>query len=118
MPEPIVWNTVRLAIYGSSMFGSVIPAILVNTPGTPVNALITCDGFPMTQGGEACRVLGHACFGPFFSAILSILCLLLFVPVQAKVAPLFRACQILLAPLLGIALVVPTHRGEGCSRSC
>ena len=39
-------------------------------------------------------------------------------PVSAKVAPLFRACQILLAPLLGIALVVPTHRGEGCSRSC
>ena len=63
MPEPIVWNTVRLAIYGSSMFGSVIPTILVNTPGTPVNALITCDGFPMTQGGEARRVLGHACFG-------------------------------------------------------
>ena len=45
------------------MVGSVIPTILVNTPGTPVNALITCDGFSMTQGSEARRVLGHACFG-------------------------------------------------------
>ncbi|MFN3834208.1 MAG: tripartite tricarboxylate transporter permease, partial [Allorhizobium sp.] len=51
--EPIVGLTALLGIYGSSMFGGAIPAILVNTPGTPVNALTTYDGYPMTKRGEA-----------------------------------------------------------------
>lgn len=46
--EPIVGVTALLGIYGSSMFGGAISAILVNTPGTPVNALTTYDGLPMT----------------------------------------------------------------------
>ena len=39
--DPIVGMTALLGIYGSSMYGGAIPAILINTPGTAVNAL-TC----------------------------------------------------------------------------
>ena len=46
--DPIVGLTLLLGIYGSSMYGGAIPAILINTPGTPVNALTTYEGFPMT----------------------------------------------------------------------
>ena len=46
--DPIVGLTTLLGIYGSSMYGGAIPAILINTPGTAVNALTTYDGFPMT----------------------------------------------------------------------
>lgn len=53
--EPIAGLTALLGIYGSSMFGRAIPAILVNTPGTTVNALTTYDSYPMTQRGEARR---------------------------------------------------------------
>ena len=53
--DPIVGLTVLLGIYGSSMYGGAIPAILINTPGTAVNALTTYDGFPMTRRGEARR---------------------------------------------------------------
>ncbi|HUG61440.1 MAG TPA: tripartite tricarboxylate transporter permease, partial [Methylomirabilota bacterium] len=89
-----------------------IPAILVNTPGTPVNALTTYDGFPMTQRGEARRALGLAYSASFFGGIFSILCLMLFAPVLAKVAPMFGAREIFLAALLGIVLVILTHRGQ------
>ena len=51
--DPIVGLTVLLGIYGSSMYGGAIPAILINTPGTAVNALTTYDGYPMTKRGEA-----------------------------------------------------------------
>ena len=51
--DPIVGLTTLLGIYGSSMYGGAIPAILINTPGTAVNALTTYDGFPMTTRGEA-----------------------------------------------------------------
>ena len=46
--DPIVGLTMLLGIYGSSMYGGALPAILINTPGTAVNALTTYDGYPMT----------------------------------------------------------------------
>ena len=58
--EPIVGLTVLLGIYGSSMYGGAIPAILINTPGTAVNALTTYDGFPMTARARR----GGRCHSP------------------------------------------------------
>lgn len=110
--EPIVGLTLLLGIYGSSMFGGAIPAILVNTPGTPVNALTTYDGYPMTKRGEARRALSLAYSASFFGALFSICALMLLAPVLAKIAPMFGAREIFLAALLGILLVIITHRGQ------
>jgi putative tricarboxylic transport membrane protein len=110
--EPIVGLTLLLGIYGSSMFGGAIPAILVNTPGTPVNALTTYDGYPMTKRGESRRALSLAYSASFYGAVLSIGALILLAPVLAKVAPMFGAREIFLAALLGIVLVIVTHRGQ------
>ena len=110
--EPIVGLTLLLGIYGSSMFGGAIPAILVNTPGTPVNALTTYDGYPMTQRGEARRALSLAYSASFYGAVFSIFCLMFLAPVLAKVAPMFGAREIFLAAFLGLLLVVITHRGQ------
>jgi putative tricarboxylic transport membrane protein len=110
--EPIVGLTLLLGIYGSSMYGGAIPAILVNTPGTPVNALTTYDGYPMTKRGEARRALSLAYSASFIGAMLSIIALMLLAPVLARVAPMFGAREIFLAALLGIVLVVVTHRGQ------
>ena len=57
---PLVGLVMLLGIYGSSMFGGSLPAVLINTPGTAVNALTTYDGYPMTQRGEATKALGLA----------------------------------------------------------
>jgi putative tricarboxylic transport membrane protein len=110
--DPIVGLTVLLGIYGSSMYGGAIPAILINTPGTAVNALTTYDGFPMTARGEARRALSLAYSASFFGGIFSVICLILFAPVLAKIAPLFGSREIFLAALLGIILVVVAHRGQ------
>ncbi|WP_439527131.1 tripartite tricarboxylate transporter permease [Pannonibacter sp.] len=110
--EPIVGLTALLGIYGSSMFGGAIPAILINTPGTPVNALTTYDGYPMTRRGEARRALSLAYSASFFGGVFSILCLMALAPVLASIAPMFGAREIFLAALLGIVLVVLTHRGQ------
>ena len=110
--EPIVGLTALLGIYGSSMFGGAIPAILINTPGTPVNALTTYDGYPMTKRGEARRALSLAYSASFFGGVFSIFCLILLAPVLASIAPMFGAREIFLAALLGIVLVVLTHRGQ------
>lgn len=110
--EPLVGLTVLLGIYGSSMYGGALPAILINTPGTAVNALTTYDGYPMTKRGEARRALALAYSASFFGGVFAIVCLILLSPVLALIAPHFGSREIFLAALLGIILVVLAHRGQ------
>ena len=88
--DPIVGLTVLLGIYGSSMYGGSIPAILINTPGTAVNALTTYDGYPMTRRGEALRALGLAYGASFFGGVVSVVALILgqieFIPIIGEIA--------------------------------
>ncbi|ASM71396.1 MULTISPECIES: tripartite tricarboxylate transporter permease [Roseobacteraceae] len=109
---PLVGLTMLLGIYGSSMYGGALPAVLINTPGTAVNALTTYDGYPMTQNGEARRAVALAYSASFFGGIFSILCLILLAPLLAKIAPNFGSREIFLAALLGMILVVLAHRGQ------
>lgn len=110
--DPIVGLTMLLGIYGSSMYGGAIPAVLINTPGTAVNALTSYDGFPMTKKGEAHRAVSIAYSASFWGGIFGILCLILLSPVLAWVAPMFGSREIFLAALLGIFLVILAHRGQ------
>ncbi|MCP4071098.1 MAG: tripartite tricarboxylate transporter permease [Hyphomicrobiales bacterium] len=110
--EPLVGLTILLGIYGSSMYGGSLPAILINTPGTAVNALTTYDGYPMTQRGEGRRALALAYSASFFGGIFAILCLIILSPLLALIAPHFGSREIFLAALLGIILVVLAHRGQ------
>jgi putative tricarboxylic transport membrane protein len=110
--EPIVGLTLLLGIYGSAMFGGAIPAILCNTPGTPVNALTTYDGYPMTLRGEASRALALAYGASFLGGVISVIALIALSPVLAQVAPMFGSREILLACILGMVLVVISHSGQ------
>lgn len=110
--EPIVGLTMLLGIYGSSMYGGAIPAVLINTPGTAVNALTSYDGYPMTKRGEAHRAVSLAYSASFWGGIFGILCLILLSPVLAIIAPMFGSREIFLAALLGIILVILAHRGQ------
>ena len=110
--EPIVGLTMLLGIYGASMYGGAIPAILINTPGTPVNALTTYDGYALTKQGQARRALSLAYSASFFGGMLSVICLILLSPFIAKVAPYFGSRDIFMAALLGIVLVILAHRKQ------
>ena len=109
---PLVGLTMLLGIYGSSMYGGAIPAILINTPGTAVNALTTYDGYPMTKRGEGRRAIALAYSASFMGGIFSLIALILLSPLLARIAPMFGSREIFLAALLGVILVVLAHRGQ------
>ena len=69
--EPLVGLTVLLGIYGAALYGGAIPAILINTPGTPVNALTTYDGHPIARRGEPRRALSLAYSASFIGGTVS-----------------------------------------------
>ena len=82
--DDLVSLVLLLGVYGSSMYGGAIPAILINTPGTPVNALTTYDGYAMTRRGEASRALSLAYSASFiggcFSICMALIALFIFGP--------------------------------------
>lgn len=110
--DPLVGLTMLLGIYGSAMYGGAIPAVLINTPGTAVNALTTYDGYPMTKAGQGARAISLAYSASFFGGVFGIICLILLTPLLAWIAPQFGSREIFLAALLGIVLVVLAHRGQ------
>ena len=103
-----------LGVYGSSMYGGAIPAILINTPGTPVNALTTYDGHAMTRRGEAARALSLAYsasfFGGCFSILLALVALMAFGPYLRDLGALFGQRDIFMAAALGGVLLIAAHR--------
>lgn len=110
--DPLIGLSAMLGIYGSAMYGGALPAILINTPGTAVNALTTFDGYPMTQRGEARQALMLAYTASFVGGVVGVIALMALAPVLAKVAPLFGAREIFLVALLGLILVIVVHRGQ------
>jgi len=112
--DDLVSLVLLLGVYGSSMYGGAIPAILINTPGTPVNALTTYDGYAMTRRGEASRALSLAYsasfFGGCFSIIMALLALFAFGPYLRDLGALFGQRDILMAAILGGVLLIAAHR--------
>ena len=110
--DPLIGITMLLGIYGSAMYGGAIPAILINTPGTAVNALTTYDGYSMTKDNKARRAIKLAYWSSFTGGIFSVIALVFMTSLIAKVAPLFGSRDILMAALLGLVLVVISHRNK------
>ncbi|KNG94890.1 tripartite tricarboxylate transporter permease [Pseudaestuariivita atlantica] len=112
--DDLVSLVLLLGVYGSSMYGGAIPAILINTPGTPVNALTTYDGYAMTRRGQAARALALAYSASFFGGCFSILialgALMAFGPYLRDLGALFGQRDIFMAAALGGVLLIAAHR--------
>src|SRR5690625_1790733 len=56
--EPESGLAMLIGIYCSAIFAGGIPAILVNTPGTPASMTTAFDGYQLTQQGQGRLALG------------------------------------------------------------
>lgn len=81
--------------------GGAIPAILLNSPGTPEAAATALDGHPMAKRGEAKRALKFAIFssvtGDMISDVMLILLVVPFAAVALQFGPLEYTCVLLFA---------------------
>ena len=74
--DPIVGIAFLVGAMKGGTIGGAIPAILLNTPGTPDTAMTTLDGYPMVRKGQAKKALRMAVYssvtGDTFSDIVLI----------------------------------------------
>ena len=97
--NPLTAIAFLVGVNKGGLVGGAIPAILINTPGTPDAAATTLDGFPMTQKGKPEKATKMALYssisGDAFSDI-----------VLFTVSPLIAAVALKLGPMEIFALMV------------
>ncbi|MGB1237600.1 MAG: tripartite tricarboxylate transporter permease [Pseudomonadales bacterium] len=108
--EPLAGVSLLLGVYGGAWYGGAIPAILMNTPGTPVAVLTTYDGYPMAQRGEGKKALSIAYTSSFVGGIISVCSLVLLAPTLSQIATLFGSAEFAMLAALGMIFVVLAHR--------
>jgi len=108
--EPLAGVMLLVGVYGGAWYGGAIPAILMNTPGTPVAVLTTYDGYPLAKRGEGKRALSIAYTASFVGGIISVTSLVLLAPSLAEVARLFGSAEFAMLAALGMIFVVLAHR--------
>ena len=64
-------------LYVCAMFSDAIPAVLVNTPGTPAAMATAFDGHPMCLQGRAHEAIVAACFSSALGTVFGATCYLL-----------------------------------------
>ena len=89
--DPMLAMFLYAGIMSSVTFGGSVPAILLNTPGTPPNAATCFDGYPMARRGEGARAVSisaTACFvGSIGGAVITIALLPLVTPIVFAFGP-------------------------------
>lgn len=84
--EPISAIALLMGVYGSSIYGGSISAVLINTPGTPQSAATGMDGYPMARKGKAAQALGWVTTASIFGGLLSCLALMVAAPQLAQLS--------------------------------
>lgn len=108
--EPLPGVSLLLGVYGGAWYGGAIPAILMNTPGTPVAVLTTYDGYPMAKRGEARRALSIAYTSSFVGGLISVFSLIMLAPTLSQIARKFGSAEFAMLAALGMIFVVLAHR--------
>ncbi len=94
-----------LGLYVGGISGGLVPAILLNIPGTPSSITTTFDGYPMTQNGEGEKALKVGIVSSLFGGLLSAAILAFFAPVLADVAIKFSYIEKFLIIFLALTVI-------------
>ncbi len=92
-------------VMGSSAIGGSVPAILINTPGQPMNAATSFDGYPMAKQGRAREALGAAAMASLVGAVLGLILLVAFIPFAAPIVLALGPAEWFLLSVLGLTLI-------------
>lgn len=103
--EPITAFCVLLGTYKGCLFSGCIPAILINTPGTPAAAATVMDGYPLTQKGQGAEAMGMALWASVIGDVISTVTLIFAALLLAKMATQFGPPEFAMLVLFSLTIV-------------
>ena len=104
--EPAQGLAVMLCIYVGGQYGDRIPAILVNTPGTPASIATTLDGYPMAKNGQAGLALVISGLVTTLGILASMLLFVLIAQPIAGFALKFGPAEMFALVLFGLTIII------------
>jgi putative tricarboxylic transport membrane protein len=110
--EPLNGMTLLLGVYCGAAYGSAIPAIMINTPGSPVAVLTALEAKPFVDRGEARRAMSLAYSSSFVGGVLAVLALMLLTLPLAKVARNFGSAEFAMLAMAALVLVIVGNIGK------
>lgn len=99
-------------IYVGAMYGDAIPAILINTPGTPAAIATTFDGFPLAQKGMAQHGLVAAAFASSFGSLFANIVLATAAPPLAAASLMFGPPEYFWLGVFGLTIISTLSTGS------
>ncbi|MFH2132112.1 MAG: tripartite tricarboxylate transporter permease, partial [bacterium] len=94
-----------MGINKGGLVGGAIPAILINTPGTPDAAATTLDGYPMTQKGQSQKATKMALYASVTGDAFSDVVLITIAPLIATVALKMGPVEILALMVFAFSII-------------
>lgn len=101
-----------LGLYVGGISGGLIPAVLINIPGTPSSLCTTFDGHPMALHGESERALKIGITSSLMGGLISLAVLAVATPLLAKLAIKFSAVEKFLIILFALTVIAALSKGQ------
>ncbi len=110
--DPLTGITLLLGVYCGSAYGSAIPAVLINTPGSPVAVLTAMEAYPMTKRGEGRRALSIAYSSSFVGGVIAVSAMIFLTEPLARLSSRFGSPEFAMVAVFALILVIVGHRGQ------
>jgi len=98
-------------IYVGAMYGDAIPAVLINTPGTPAAIATTFDGFPLAQKGMAQHGLVAAAVASAYGSLVANIVLATAAPPLAEASLKFGPPEYFWLGIFGLTIIATLSSG-------
>ena len=101
-----------IGLYVGGISGGLIPAILINIPGTPSSICTTFDGYPMARRNEGERALKIGIVSSLIGGMISLVILYFFTPPLAKIAIRFSSVEKFLIIVFALTIIAALSKGS------
>jgi len=103
--NPIYGMALLLGCYKGGNYSGCIPAVTINTPGTPSSVPTLFDGYPMAKSGRGGEALGILLYSSVVGGIFGTLVLVLFATPMSRWALNFWPSEYFALCVLGLATI-------------
>ncbi len=110
--DPMAAMYLYAGIISSVAFGGSIPAILLNTPGTPPNAATCFDGYPMARRGEGARAISVSATACLVGSIIGAAVTLILLPVVRPIVYAFGPPEFFGLVVFGLVMIAFASRAN------
>jgi putative tricarboxylic transport membrane protein len=110
--DPLPGLAVLLTILVAAQFGDRVPAILINTPGTPASIATTFDGYALARQGKAGIALTASAYASAIGGLFGIAVLMAAAVPLSNLALEFGSPEMFALVVFGLTMMIEVSGGK------